>query len=259
MMKLPFEELGSGPPVVLLHGFPLSRMMWQPNIAAITDAGFRVITPDFPGFGENPSFADINTMEDMASGVADLLGSLKIERAIIGGLSMAGYVTLALYAAHPELFAGLILCDTTSVADTDKKRKGRFELIEKIERQGAQVLVENMLPNLICDATKENNRELVEELERIFAAVNPKAAIAALRGMAARADHTGLLSKINVPTLLIFGEDDKITNLDAARMMNAAISGSELVVIENAGHYSNQEQPAAFNEAIISFLKSVDF
>jgi 3-oxoadipate enol-lactonase len=156
-MKLPFEELGSGPPVILLHGFPLSRTMWQPNVGAIADAGLRVITPDFPGFGENTSFADINTMEDMAKGVAELLSSLKIERAIIGGLSMGGYVTFALYAAHPELFAGLVLCDTTSVADTDEKRKGRFELIEKIERQGAQALVENMLPNLIADSTKEND------------------------------------------------------------------------------------------------------
>lgn len=258
-MKLPFEELGSGPPVVLLHGFPLSRTMWQPNVGAIADAGFRVITPDFPGFGENTSFADINTMEDMAKGVAELLSSLKIERAIIGGLSMGGYVTFALYATQPELFAGLVLCDTTSVSDTDEKRKGRFELIEKIERQGSQALVENMLPNLIADSTKEKDRELVEELERVFAAVNPKAAIAALRGMAARADHTNLLGDINVPTILIFGEHDKVTNLDAARMMHAGISGSKLVVIENAGHFSNQEQPAAFNDAIVDLLKSVEF
>lgn len=257
-MKLPFQELGSGPPVILLHGFPLSRTMWQPNVGAIADAGFRVITPDFPGFGENTSFADINTMEDMAKGVAELLNSLKIERAIIGGLSMGGYVTFALYAIHPELFAGLILCDTTSVADTDEKRKGRFELMEKIERQGSQALVENMLPNLIADSTKENDQELVAELERTFTAVNPKAAIAALRGMAARADHTNRLGDIIVPTILVFGEHDKVTNLDAARMMNRAIAGSKLVVIENAGHFSNQEQPATFNDAIVDLLKSVE-
>ncbi len=258
-MKLPYEEYGSGPPVVLLHGFPLSRTMWQPNAGAITDAGFRLITPDFPGFGENTSFADINTMEEMAKSVAELLNSLKIDRAIIGGLSMGGYVTFALYAMRPELFAGLVLCDTTSTADTEEKRKGRFELIDKIERQGSQALVENMLPNLICDYTKESNQELVEELERKFAAVNPKAAIAALRGMAARADHTQKLNEINVPTVLIFGEDDQVTNLDAAQMMNQAISGSELVVIENAGHYSNQEQPHAFNEAVVNFLTAVNF
>lgn len=214
--------------------------------------------PDLPGFGDNTSFADINTMEEMAKGVGDLLQSLKIDRAIIGGLSMGGYVTLALYAMHPELFEGLILCDTTSAADTDEKRKGRFELMEKIERQGSDALLENMLPNLICDFTKQNNRELVADLEGSFAEVNAQAAIAALRGMAARADHTQMLGEINVPAALIFGEDDKITNLEAAEMMNRAISGSELTVIANAGHYSNQEQPAAFYKAVVDFLASVN-
>ena len=118
-MKLAYEKHGSGFPVVLLHAFPLSRAMWRGNIDAVTSAGYSLILPDLPGFGESRNFSDINTMADMASDVAELLDDLKIESAVIGGLSMGGYTTFELLRSRSERFAGLILCDTTSDADTD--------------------------------------------------------------------------------------------------------------------------------------------
>jgi pimeloyl-ACP methyl ester carboxylesterase len=257
-MKIPFQESGSGKPIVLLHAFPLSRKMWQPQIEALNAAGFQVILPDLRGFGENHNFADLNTMEDLAKDVAELLDNLKIERAIIGGLSMGGYVTFNLYRLFPQKFAGLLLFDTNSAADSEEKRESRFDLIDEIEKSGAQALIDGMLPNLICDWTKENNPDLVEKLKAMFAETNPQAAIAALRGMAERQDHTNLLKNINVPTLLIFGEHDKITNLEIAEKMKSEISGAALTKIRNAGHYSNLEQPEAFNDALISFVKLVD-
>lgn len=257
-MKTPFQESGSGKPVILLHAFPLSRKMWQPQIEALSAAGFHVILPDLRGFGENHNFADINTMEDLAKDVCELMGNLKIERAIIGGLSMGGYVTFNFYRLFPEKFAGLLLFDTNSAADTEEKREARFDLIDEIEKSGAQALIEGMLPNLISDWTKENNPDLVAKLKAMFAETNPQAAIAALRGIAERQDHTDILRDVNVPTLLIFGEHDKITNLEIAEKMHAEIPDAALTKIKNAGHYSNLEQPEAFNDALVSFLKLVD-
>lgn len=257
-MKTPFQESGGGKPVVLLHAFPLSRKMWQPQIDALGAAGFHVILPDLRGFGENHNFADINSMEDLAKDISDLLETLKIESAVIGGLSMGGYVTFNLYRLFPEKFAGLLLFDTNAAADSEEKRESRFDLIDEIEKSGAQALIDGMLPNLICDWTKENNPDLVEKLKAMFAQVNPRAAIAALRGMAERKDHMNLLKDIDVPTLMIFGEHDKITNLEIAEKMKSAIPGAALAKIKNAGHYSNLEQPEAFNDALISFVKLVD-
>ena len=257
-MKTPFQESGSGKPVVLLHAFPLSRKMWQPQIEALSAAGFHVILPDLRGFGENHNFADINTMEDLAKDVCELMVNLKIERAIIGGLSMGGYVTFNFYRLFPEKFAGLLLFDTNSAADTEEKREARFDLIDEIEKSGAQALIDGMLPNLISDWTKENNPDLVAKLKAMFAETNPQAAIAALRGMAERQDHSNILKDINVPTLLIFGEHDKITNLEIGEKMHAKIPDAALTKIKNAGHYSNLEQPEAFNDALVSFVKLVD-
>jgi pimeloyl-ACP methyl ester carboxylesterase len=257
-MKIPFQESGSGKPIVLLHAFPLSRKMWQPQVEALGAAGFHVVLPDLRGFGENHNFADINSMEDLAKDISELLDNLEIERAIIGGLSMGGYVTFNFYRLFPEKFAGLLLFDTSAAADSEEKRESRFDLIDEIEKSGAQALIEGMLPNLICDWTKENNPDLVERLKTMFAETNPQAAIAALRGMAERQDHTHLLKDIKVPTLLIFGEHDKVTDMEIAEKMKSEIPDAALTKIKNAGHYSNLEQPEAFNDALISFVKLIN-
>jgi 3-oxoadipate enol-lactonase len=269
-MKIAFEDHGGGvfstaanpaikpaTAVVLLHAFPLNRRMWKPQIEIVLSAGFRLILPDLRGFGENDSLSDLNTMSDMARDVAELLDDLKIEKAVIGGLSMGGYVAFNLYRLFPEKFAALILADTQAAADTDEKRQSRFSLIEKIEKNGVAVLIEHLLPNLISDCTKENQPDLVEELKATINGVNPSAAVAALRGLARRDDHSDLLSAISVPTLLIFGEKDSVTNLETAERLNAEIPDSKLVKIRMAGHYSNLEQPDQFNAALGSFLISL--
>ena len=256
-MKLDFEEHGSGSPVVLLHAFPLSKKMWSENIESIVDLGFRLILPDLRGFGNSPDFSEKITIEAMARDVDELLNFLKIEKAIIGGLSMGGYVAFNLYRLSPQKFAGLILCDTNAAADTEEKRNLRFKLIEKIESQGTQALIENMLPNLIGEYTKTRNRELIARLKIMFAETKPEAAISALRAMAERQDQAAILEKINIPTVLIFGEEDQVTNLQTARSLHAQIKNSVFYTIKNAGHYSNMEQPEQFNKILISFLQEV--
>lgn len=254
-MKVEFEEHGTGKPVVLLHAFPLSRKMWQSQIEPLIAENCRVILPDLRGFGENHNFADINTMEDMAKDIGELLDNLKIEKAIIGGLSMGGYVAFNLYRLLPEKFAAMILADTTCAADTDEKRETRFDLIDEIEKDGSQVLIEAMLPNLISDFTKTNNQELHKKLQQEFSNVNPKGVISALRGMAGRKEHCHILKAISVPTLLIYGEHDSDAFLQNANQMHNKIKFSNLEIIPQAGHYSNLEQPEKFNEVLVDFVK----
>jgi len=256
-MKLAFEEHGDGQSLILLHAFPLSRKMWRGQIESLREKNFRVILPDLRGFGESHNFSDINLIEDMAMDVAELLSDLKIQKAIIGGLSMGGYVAFNLFALFPEKFSALILCDTNASADTEEKRTGRFEMIKKIQSDGADALIENMLPKLIGENTKQNKKDLVREIEEMFAEVKPDAAVAALRAMAERKDHSAVLEKISVPTLLIFGEEDEVTNLDTAKDLNEQIKNSNLVIIKNAGHYSNLEQPEQFNAALTNFAEKV--
>jgi 3-oxoadipate enol-lactonase len=254
-MRLTFAEFGQGRPVVLLHAFPLSRQMWEPQITTLAEAGCRVILPDFPGFGETPLLNETSTMEDLAAGVVEILDHLKIDKAVIGGLSMGGYVTLNLYRLFPERFAAMILADTSSFADTEEKRQGRLKLIGEIESDGMQAVVDAMLPNLVGETTKADNPQLVEKLAETFRQTNPQAAIAALRGMAARRDHTERLKEISVPALLIFGAEDKVTNLDGARKLEAEIPDAALFIIEKAGHYSNQEAAEKFNEYLSGFVR----
>lgn len=257
-MKIEFEEHGEGKPVVLLHAFPLNRKMWAPQIEAVKAEGCRLVLPDLRGFGESHNFSDINTMEDLARDVAELLDALKIERAIIGGLSMGGYVTFCLLKMFPEKVAALILCDTQSGADSDAKRESRFDLIEKIEKEGVAVLIEEMLPNLISENTKANKKDLIEEIEEMFRQVNPQAAIAALRGMAERKDNTDLIDTISVPTCLIVGNEDDAAFLTAAENISRKIPNAKLTKIQNAGHYSNLEQPDEFNKALVEFIRTVE-
>jgi 3-oxoadipate enol-lactonase len=258
-MKLAFEEHGQGKPIVLLHAFPLSRKMWKPQIDALAAANCRVILPDFRGFGETELVSETTTMEDLANDVAGLLDSLQIDKAIIGGLSMGGYVTLNLYRLHPDKFGGMILADTSSLADTPEKREGRFDLIEKTETKGMQAVIDEMLPKLTSDYTRSNNPDLIRHLESSFLQTDPKSSNAAMRGMAERQDHTKMLEQIVVPTLLIFGEEDKVTNLEAAKVLNSNIPHSNLVIIEKIGHYSNYENTEVFNKTLVDFVKRVNF
>lgn len=257
-MNLHFEDIGEGKPVVLIHAFPLSKKMWKAQVNLLVNNGFRVVLPDLPGFGED-NYSEAFSIEEMADKLAELLKSLNIEKAIIGGLSMGGYVLFNLFRLSPEIFSALVLCDTTYLADSEEKRNSRFELISKIENQGSRALIENMLPNLISEDTKENNPALVAKLEKDFLEVKPISAVNALRSMAERRDSSDIVSRISVPALLVFGEFDKVTNLENARKMNQLIPDSELFVIENAGHYSNLEQPEQFNKAFLNFCRRIEF
>ena len=255
--EMAYDDAGRGAAVVLLHGFPFDRSMWREQAQALSGT-CRVVAPDLRGQGETPLGGATLTMGEMAEDIAALLDALNVGRAVVGGLSMGGYVAFELLKAFPERIAALVLCDTHAGADSEETRNARFDLIEQIESEGAEALIDVMLPKLICENTKQNKKDLVETIEEMFRAAEPKAAIAALRGMAKRKDNNNLLDQIDVPTQLIFGAEDKVTNLEMAEKMRREIPDSRLSIIENAGHYSNLEQPEIFNQTLIDFLKTVE-
>jgi 3-oxoadipate enol-lactonase len=252
-INLAYTDTGSGRPVMLLHGYPFNRSLWNEQIAALSGS-YRVIAPDLRGFGESDSSDGPSTMSRMAQDVALLLDHLEIPRVTIGALSMGGYVTLAFYKQFASRVRALILADTRAQADTQEAKQNRAQQAEKALSEGMAGIADAMLPKLLTPETVSKRPEVVKRIRDMMLKTKPEGAAAALRGMAERDDQTSLLSKISVPTLIIVGAEDAITPVADSEKMNEGVAGSRLVVLENAGHVSNLERTEKFNEALLDFL-----
>jgi pimeloyl-ACP methyl ester carboxylesterase len=250
--EIAWDATGSGPALLFLHAFPLSRRMWQPQWEALAP-GRRLLRFDYRGFGESPPTGGILTMERIADDAAGLLDHAGVTRAVVCGLSMGGYAALALARRHPQRLAGLVLADTRAGADSAEARTGRSQLAERIRREGSGVATE-MLPRLLGRTTRERRPELAEELAGWIAATPPAGLCDGLAGLAARADSGPELGRIRVPTLVVCGEEDELTPPAESRQLAEAIPGARLELIPEAGHLASLEQPRAFNRVTGLFL-----
>lgn len=248
-----YDDEGSGSAVVLLHGYPFNRSMWREQTLALSKE-YRVITPDLRGLGETTVTNEPATMQEMARDVAALLDELEIQRVVLGGLSMGGYVTLAFYRRFPLRVRALILADTRAQADTTEAARNREEQAEKILKEGMQAIADDFLKKVLAPATLSEKPETVERVREMILKTEPQGAANALRGMALRPDQTDFLEEILAPTLILVGSEDKLTPPADAELMRREIRGSRLEVIEGASHLSNLERPAEFNLALRSFL-----
>ena len=257
-IELAYEVSGEGLPVVLLHGFPFNRTLWREQVAALRER-FRVITVDLRGHGETTATHDAPaTMKEMAEDVAALLDELHLERVVLGGLSMGGYVVLAFYRLFPECVRALVLADTRPQADTDEARLGREETAARALSQGMQIIADAMLPKLLVPSTHAERPGIVARVRDMILNTDPQGAASALRGMAVREDQTELLRKIICPTLIIVGRLDAITPFADSAFMYREIRGAHMEVLEGAAHVSNLERPAEFNRALIDFLDALE-
>jgi len=253
-----YDDVGGGAPVVLLHGFPFNRSMWRGQAQAL-GGDWRVITPDLRGQGDT-SLGETEgaaTMEEMAADVAALLDELRVGRAVVGGLSMGGYVALAFCRAFPERVSALVLADTRAGADADEARRAREENARRALSEGMAPIADSMLPKLLSEETRAKRPDTVERVREMMLATKPEGAAAALRGMALRRDQTDLLREIEAPSLVIVGNADAVTPPAEAEAMNGQIKHSRLVRIEGAGHLSNVERPEEFNLALVDFLRGL--
>jgi len=255
-VRLAYDDVGSGPELLLVHGYPFNRSLWVEQRDALSKA-FRVITPDLRGFGESDISGGESTMNRMAQDVVRLMDALEISSAIVGGLSMGGYVVLAFYKQFASRVRGLVLADTRAQADTEEAKQVRTQQAEQILTSGMASITDATLPKLLTPETVSKRPEVVKRIRDMMLKTKPAGAAAALMGMAAREDQTALLPRISVPTLILVGRDDPITPLQDSEKMHDTIAGSQLVVIENASHVSNIEQSAVFNAALLSFLHGV--
>lgn len=252
-LRLAWDDAGQGLPVVLLHAFPLNRRMWAQQREDLARR-YRVITPDFRGHGESEVAVEDSTMERLAEDVRGLLDALGIERVVLGGLSMGGYVAFAFCRRYAARVAALVLADTRAGADTEEGRRGRCELAAVAEKEGSGAVAERMLPKLLGATTQKNRPEVVAAVREMILSTSPAGIARALRGMAARLDSFDLLPRIGCPTLVLVGEEDVLTPPSEAKTLAKAIPGAQLEVIPAAGHLSNLEQPERFAQLVGDFL-----
>jgi 3-oxoadipate enol-lactonase len=243
-------EAGAGWPLVLLHAFPLTAEMWRPQLERVPD-DWRFIAPELssalPAGGGR-------TIDDYAADVGALLDALLVDEAVIGGLSMGGYVAFALFRRSPELFSGMILADTRPQADTPQARDGRVKMRDLLAREGVGAIADQMLPRLLADGTMRERPELVRRVRAIVESNSPRAVEAALDAMMTRPDSTADLARVACATLVIVGDEDALTPPPEADAMHRAIERSVLVTLPGAAHLSNLEQPEAFSRALADFL-----
>jgi 3-oxoadipate enol-lactonase len=228
--------------------------MWEPQLE-LAERGWRVIAPQLRGFEGSPAGMAATSMDDYAADVIDLLDDLHIEEAVIGGLSMGGYVTFAIFRHAPRYFRGMILADTRASADTPDAVEGRKRMLQVVREKGAAAIVDDLLPKLLCDSTRRDRMEVVSKVRNLILSNSTETIGGAIMALMSRPDSTPLLSSIHCPTLIVVGDQDALTPPNFSHDMQRGIGGAELVVVPDAGHMSNMEQPAAFNLALARFLE----
>jgi len=252
-LRLCYDDDGAGPAVVLLHGFPLGRWIWDAPRAALRDR-YRVIAPDLRGHGDSEVGPGPYLMDALAEDVARLLDGLGVERAVLGGLSMGGYVAFACWRRFPARVRALVLCDTRAKGDDRGEKVMRQSTAQVALERGTAAVVDGMLPKLLAPRTLAERPDLCAAVRARLAATDPRAVAATLLGMKERADSTPTLATITVPTLFLVGADDQLTPPALAREMQAAVPGARLEVVADAGHLAPVEQPAATSAALRAFL-----
>ncbi len=252
-LRLHYVEDGEGVPLLLLHGFPLASHSFRQTLVAF-GYGVRTIAIDHRGFGQSAlGPAPASTMEMLAKDALALLDHLKIKVAFVAGVSMGGYVAMALAKLAPERVNGLVLIDTQASADDAAAKDNREKTALDVLAHGSGVLVDTMLPKLFSANVDAQARS---ETEAMIRATDPAAAAAALRGMALREDAHDVLASFEGPALVVVGEKDKITPPAVAEAMLAKLARGRIEILAGAGHLSNQEAPEAFHRVLYPFLGS---
>jgi 3-oxoadipate enol-lactonase len=250
-----YRELGEGPgdPIVLLHAFPLNGRMFEPQMEAFSE-GRRVVAPDYPGFGRSPRTPAQPDVRYYAEGVRGLLDRLGLERVVLLGVSMGGYVAFGCMRLFPERVSGLVLANTRPDPDSEEIRENRKNMVRRVADEGVEVLLELQMQRLLARDTLEKNGAVVEKVRAMILEGSPNGVVAALGAMRERPDSTPLLGDIEVPTLVIGGEEDGISSPEVMGAMAEKIPGSRHVTLPRAGHLSNMEAPEGFNAALKEFL-----
>jgi 3-oxoadipate enol-lactonase len=256
-LEVAYDEAGSGVPLLFIHGWPHNRMLWAGQMSGLPTQA-RCIAPDLRGFG-GTTVSGPYSIEQYADDLVLLLDARGIERAVVCGLSMGGYVALAMLRRHRHRLRGLILTSTRATADTAEAREKRMRLVAFIEAHGVDALAGRQLRAMVGSTTFEHRPAVREALRQLMATAPPAGVIGGLRAMAQRADATDLLPTIDFPTLVVGGAEDSFTPPDELRAMAARIPRSRFELLAGGGHVCPYERPGAFNHVVGEFLSELRY
>jgi len=260
--QLAFIDRGKGIPILFIHGYPLSKKLWEEQVEDLSPH-FRCIVPDLRGYGGSGHLPIAGqgrpySMEMLADDCSHLLSGLGIEEpVVVSGLSMGGYISFAFYRRFPQQVRALVLTATRAGADSPEAQAARDNAIAIASQSGAQSIIASLLPKLLAPLTPAKDPKLVQRVEGIMKESTVEGIIASLQAMKTRPDSTPWLPKISCPTLIIHGSEDQIMPVIEAHTMKNNIPGAKLVMIEGAGHLPNVEQPEKYNQELQGFLRSL--
>ena len=250
--RLSYEVTGNGPDVVLLHPFPLNHHFWD-SVTPQLSTRYRVILPDLRAHGDSELGEGPATMQKLADDLSRLCREERISKAFFVGVSIGGYLLFEFWRRYREQVAALVLANTRPGAETSESKTNRLQLADRVLREGTDRFVEEMLSKLLSKTTRTNRPDIVDAARRMMQSMSAEDIAGVQRGMAERPDSVATLATINVPTLLIAGEEDSIP-LSEFELMRQQISGSRLQVIAQAGHYAALEKPAEFGALLRTFF-----
>lgn len=247
------EGSSTGLPLIFIHGFPFNKEMWEKQVSALNET-HRCIAYDVRGHGNSERGEAQFSIPQFADDLFFLMDALKIEKAVLVGLSMGGYIALHAIQNQPQRIAGLVLCDTQCAADSDEARQKRTKTIAFIQKNGLSVYAEESLKNLFAPASFRDNKDEVTFIKDTILKTPAESICLTLQALANRKETCSSLTDIKIPVCILVGNEDKITTPELGLKMQALIEGSELHIIERAGHLSNLENPEQFNEHLKTFL-----
>jgi 3-oxoadipate enol-lactonase len=256
-MATSFNDLGKGKrPIIFVHGFPFDKTSWQPQVDFLSKT-HRAIAYDIRGFGASTAGKETAGIQLFADDLLKFMDGLSIEKAIVCGLSMGGYILLNAVPRFPDRFEALILADTQCIADSDEAKAKRKKTIFEIGETGLMPFANGFVKNVFTEKSLKNREKWVEHIHKTILSTSAKTVTATLSALAERAETCALLPKIKIPTLIICGREDRVTPVAQSEILQKGIENSALHILENAAHLSNLEQPEEFNRLLLDFVSGL--
>lgn len=253
---LSYHEIGSGLPVVFIHGYPLNHTIWEKQFPLSNR--YRIIAPDLPGFGRSPA-SQVLTMDDYANLIVELLDKKHIDKAVLVGHSMGGYIALAFAEHHASRLLGLGLVCSQAGADTDEGKAGRLKNAERVEKEGIDFIVETMIEKLLSPSNFKTQPQLVAALRSVMKSSTSEGVITALKAMAGRREQLDTLKQLHVPVYIAAGSDDVLIPAERAIQMSQVCKYPHLISLAGCGHMAMMEDPQEFNSALSRFLDTIKY
>ncbi|MGW5054870.1 alpha/beta fold hydrolase [Actinokineospora sp. NPDC004072] len=250
---LSYDDAGSGPAVLLVHGHPFDRTMWRPQLDLLPRIGYRAIAPDLRGYGQSPVTPGTVPFARHTADLVELLDALGVESAVLCGLSMGGQLVMEFHRVHPERVRGLVLADTTPHPETPESRRNRLAMADQLDREGMRGYADDVIWKMVSPG----NPEVGAFVLPMMAGAPAAGAAAAQRGRADRPDYLPSLRAAAVPGLVVVGSDDEFTPVPVARETADALPDGRLLVVDGAAHMPNLERPEVFNDALAEFLSAL--